>query len=98
MTDETPAAVTVENVERVDVGMTAQHMPYAAYIAIFSAVLILCFAIVTWLVLKGEITNGVGPETKGALIQTWNNLALMAATFWVGSSLGGKMQAKPPTG
>jgi hypothetical protein len=48
-------------------------------------------------VLAGEPGKGIDAATKGALIQTWNNLALLAAGFWLGSSVAGKMAPKGPT-
>ena len=35
--------------------------------------------------------------TKGNIIGTWQNFALLAVGFWIGSSSGGKM-ANDPTG
>ena len=29
---------------------------------------------------------------RGSIIATWNNLAVAAGAFWLGSSLGGKMK------
>jgi hypothetical protein len=51
---------------------------------------------VTWAVLSGEAGEGIDAATKGSIIQTWNNLAVAAATFWVGLSLAGKMTGKKP--
>lgn len=70
------------------------HLPYAWILATVTGAILLGFAVVTHWVLVGEIGHGIDAATKGALIQTWNNLALLAAGFWLGSSLSGKMAAK----
>jgi hypothetical protein len=74
--------------------MKPQHIPYVAIIAAVTLVILIGFGAVTFWVLR-ETGMGIDAATKGALIQTWNNLAVMAAGFWVGSSLGGKLQPGP---
>jgi hypothetical protein len=34
--------------------------------------------------------------TKGNIIGTWQNFAMLAVGFWIGSSSGGKMKDEPP--
>ncbi len=72
------------------------HLPYVGVLAGVTAAILAGFAVVTYFVLRGEVGQGIDAATKGALIQTWNNLALLAAGFWLGSSLSGKMQGKQP--
>lgn len=38
------------------------------------------------------LVNGTDMTIKGSIIATWNNLAVAAGAFWLGSSLGGKMK------
>ena len=93
MSNEPP--VHGDNVEQVNVASPLPtHIPYVWVLAAVTAYILLGFTYVTYLVLKGEVGSGIDAATKGALIQTWNNLALLAAGFWLGSSLAGKMQQK----
>lgn len=92
---DAPPMATVENAGTVNVGGTDGHLPYANIIAGVTAIILLAFALVTWSVLSGDAGKGVDAATKGSVIQTWSNLAIAAATFWVGSSLAGKMTRKP---
>lgn len=77
--------------------MPEKHVPHIAIIAAISLLILIGFGAVTFWVLR-ESGAGIDAATKGALIQTWNNLAVMAAGFWVGSSLSAKIQTKsaPP--
>lgn len=52
-----------------------------------SFAILFAFAAVTWWVL----TQSTDATTKGAILQTWNNLAIAVGAFWLGSSLGGKI-------
>lgn len=61
-------------------------VPHVKTIQAVTFTILLAFAAVTAFVLW----FGIDETTKGALIGTWNNLAVAAATFWLGSSLGGK--------
>lgn len=95
MSDE---PINVENVEQVNVtqpetSSLPQVIPYVWVLAAVTGAVLGGFAYVTYLVLKDEAGIGIDAATKGALIQTWNNLALLAAGFWLGSSLAGKMQS-----
>lgn len=87
MTEQAPI---VENADTVNVVPPAGSLPHARAIMIVSGFILVAFAAISIYVLAfgGE---GIDAATKGAIIQTWNNLAIAAATFWVGSSLGGKM-------
>ena len=92
-TDATPQ-VNIDRANTVNVPAQANHLPYVRVITGVTFVILAAFAWVTWWVLAhGTEQNGIDAATKGALIQTWNNMAIAAATFWVGSSLAGKMTA-----
>lgn len=64
------------------------HVPHVQVVAAVTAAIIMIFAIVTILVLRDPTASA---ETKGGIIATWQNLAMTAGGFWVGSSLAGKM-------
>lgn len=88
----------VENAETVNVAAPADtRIPHVWVLASVTACVLLGFAAVTFWVLAGEPGRGIDAATKGALIQTWNNLALLAAGFWLGSSMAGKIATKSPT-
>lgn len=38
------------------------------------------------------LATGDDAAVNGSILQTWNNLAVAAGAFWLGSSLGGKMK------
>lgn len=96
MTDTQTPAVQADKVDTVNVGPVAdQHLPYVWIIGSVTAIILIGFSVVTWAVLDAEKGSGIDAATKGAILQTWNNLAVMAAGFWVGSSLAGKMAPKP---
>lgn len=93
MTDEQrdPPPVQVDHADNVNVPPTNSHLPYVHVITGVTFVILFAFAAVTWWVLDSAEGSGIDAATKGSVIQTWNNLAIAAATFWVGSSLAGKM-------
>lgn len=94
---EEASPVKIETAEQVSVGVQlGTHLPYVWVLASVTGAVLLGFALVTFWVLAGEPGRGIDAATKGALIQTWNNLALLAAGFWLGSSLAGKIAAKRP--
>jgi hypothetical protein len=87
-----PSQVNIDKAETVNVPAAAGgHLPYVRVIAAVSFIILIAFALVTWWVLSSKEGSGIDAATKGSIIQTWNNLGIMAATFWVGSSLAGKM-------
>lgn len=89
---EAPTAqVNIDNAETVNVPAQGGHLPYAWMIATVSMIILICFAGVTWWVLSSAKESGIDAATKGSIIQTWNNLAMLAASFWVGSSIAGKL-------
>lgn len=67
---------------------SAPTVPHVGTIIVMSVVILAGFAAVSgWvLVYSNDAT------TKGAIVQTWNNLAIAVGAFWLGSSLGGKMK------
>jgi hypothetical protein len=86
-------AVQVDHAENVNVPATGGALPHAAAIIAITFMILLAFVVVTFWVLTASEGSGIDAATKGAVIQTWNNLAIGAAGFWVGSSLAGKMAA-----
>lgn len=95
---EATPTVRTDSVETVNVDTGAQgggHLPYAWIIGAVTFIILAGFSAVTWAVLDAAKGSGIDAATKGAILQTWNNLAVMAAGFWVGSSLAGKLAPKP---
>jgi hypothetical protein len=91
--ESAPPQVNIDNAENVNVPAQGSHLPYVRVITGVTFVILVAFAAVTWWVLSSGAGSGIDAATKGSVIQTWNNLAIAAATFWVGSSLAGKMTA-----
>lgn len=94
--------VSITSAENVNLpGDMAAH-PAVIYLVAFVTVgVLLGFGWVTWAVLSAPSTaegkliiNGVDPATKGAVIQTWNNLAVAAAAVWTAGRLVDKVQGK----
>lgn len=90
MTDPAPQ-VSIETAETVNLPAQGTHLPYVKVIAGVSFIILAAYAGITIYILLAGAEKGIDAATKGAVINTWNNLAVMAATFWVGSSLAGKM-------
>lgn len=68
---------------------TNKHkLAHGKVIIALSFVILIAFGLVTWWVL----TQSNDATTKGAILQTWNNLAIAVGAFWLGSSLGGKIE------
>ena len=65
-------------------------VPHIRIVVAVSAFVLIGFAVVSWHVL-GYTDDEV---TKGNVIGTWLNFAMLAVGFWLGSSSGGK--AKDP--
>jgi len=91
MSKDDASPVEVANVETVNGSTGGDHLPYVWIIGMVTGFILIAFAIITWAVLDAVKGSGIDAATKGSVIQTWNNLAVAAATFWVGSSLAGKM-------
>lgn len=87
MADDQPQ-VNVNSAENINVpapDITAH--PAIIYLVAFVTVGVLVgFGWVTFAVLNADV-GGIDPATKGAVIQTWNNLAVAAAAVWTTSSI-----------
>ncbi|MDH7640456.1 hypothetical protein [Sphingomonas oryzagri] len=89
MTDSPTPIAPIEKAETVnvtpplDAGET--HPLLVAIIAGFSLAVLTAFAIVTFFVLNHDVN--VSPETRGSIIQTWNNLAVGVGTVWLSSKI-----------
>lgn len=84
--------VQVDHAENVNVPSQGNFLPYSRITASVTFGILTAFVAVTfWVLMRGTEENGIDAATKGAIIQTWNNLAVAAATFWVGSSLAAKL-------
>lgn len=80
---------TVENVNVPALDWTAH--PAVIWLVAFVTVGVLGgFGWVTFAVLNADA--GVTAETKGAVIQTWNNLAVAAAAVWTTSSVVNRLK------
>lgn len=66
---------------------TKDKLAHGKVIISLSFMILFAFGAVTWWVL----TESADATTKGAILQTWNNLAIAVGAFWLGSSLGGKI-------
>ena len=71
--------------------MTGGHIPHLRIVVAVSAFVLLGFTGVSAYVI-GWSTDMV---TKGNIIGTWQNFALLAVGFWLGSSSGGKAKEEP---
>lgn len=92
--------VHVDTAENVNVPADLSAHPAVIYLVAFVTVGVLFgFGWVTWAVLDAptaadgkNVVNGVDPATKGAVIQTWNNLAVAAAAVWTTSSIVNRLK------
>lgn len=66
-------------------------IPHLRVVVAVSAFVLIGFACVSGYVLMLSDDE----VTKGNVIGTWVNFAMLAVGFWLGSSSGGKAQAKP---
>lgn len=95
MADTTDNSITVDKAENVNVAGDLAAHPAVIYLVAFVTVgVLLGFGWVTFAILSAptavdgkNVVNGIDPATKGAVIQTWNNLAVAAAAVWTTSSL-----------
>lgn len=99
--DTQQTTVQVDKAENVNVPPTSLFAhPAVIYLVAFVTVgVLLGFGWVTWAVLNapsaegGSNTSyGVDPATKGAVIQTWNNLAVAAAAVWTTSNVVNRLK------
>lgn len=85
--------VTVGTAENVNVPLDPAAHPAVVWIVGFVTVgVLLGFGWVTFALLNGD--TGVTAETKGAVIQTWNNLAVAAAAVWTTSSVVNRIKGQ----
>lgn len=92
MAEERQPSVTVESAENVNV---PERQMFAHPAVIYLVAFVTCgvlvgFGWVTFAVLNSDA--GVTPETKGAVIQTWNNLAVAAAAVWTTSNVVNRLK------
>jgi len=74
--------------------MTGSRIPHLPVVVAVSAAAIIGFSAISGYVLwftDDEVT-------KGAIVGTWQNVALLAFGFWLGSSSGGKVKDDAPSG
>lgn len=71
--------------------MSPGEIPHIRIVVTVSAFVLVSFAAVTFYVL----TMSDDLVTKGNVIGTWQNFALLAVGFWLGSSSGGKAKDDP---
>ncbi|MGQ3081099.1 MULTISPECIES: hypothetical protein [Alphaproteobacteria] len=74
--------------------MVTGKIPHLRVVVAVSAAAIIGFAIISGYVL-GYTDDDV---TKGGIVATWQNVALLAFGFWLGSSSGGKGKDDAPSG
>lgn len=96
----TDNSVTIDKAETVNVpGALDAHPAVIWLVALVTVGVLLGFGAVTWAILAApnaadgrNIASGIDPATKGAVIQTWNNLAVAAAAVWTTSSVVNKLK------
>lgn len=94
MTDE--PQVNVEQAENVNVPADVTAHPATMWIVAFVTVGVLVgFGWVTFAVLNSDVAK-IDAATKGALIQTWNNLAVAAVAVWTTSKAIDRLQGRRP--
>jgi len=93
--------VNVDKAENVNIPGDLSAHPAVIWIVCFVTVGVLIgFGCVTFAILNsptatgtsGAASVGIDPATKGAVIQTWNNLAVAAAAVWTSSSVISKLK------
>lgn len=90
----TTSPVNVENAETVNVPGDPTAHPAAMWIIAFVTCGVLTgFGWVTFAVLNSDV-GSIDAATKGAVIQTWNNLAVGAASVWTAGQVIEKMKGK----
>jgi hypothetical protein len=90
--------VRVDNAENINVpGDILAHPAVIWLVALVTVGVLGGFGWVTYAVLSADVateatTRGIDPATKGAVIQTWNNLAVAAAAVWTSSSVVNRLK------
>jgi hypothetical protein len=99
----TDQSVNVENAQNVNVPQLdwTAHPAIVWLVAFVTVGVLLGFGGISFLILTAptaenghNIINGVDPATKGAVIQTWNNLAVAAAAVWTTSSVVNRLKGQ----
>jgi hypothetical protein len=93
-------STNIENAGTVNTGSDLSAHPAVIYLVAFVTVGVLIgFGWVTYAILSAptavdgkNVVNGIDPATKGAVIQTWNNLAVAAAAVWTTSSIVNRLK------
>ncbi len=71
---------------------TTSHIPHLRIVVGVSAFVLAGFAIVSgWALAFSD-----DEVTKGNIIGTWQNFALLAVGFWIGSSSGSRARSEEP--
>jgi len=94
MSDEPPAdnRVKIDNAETVNVpGDLAAHPAVIWIVGFVTVGVLLGFGWVTYAVLDAS-ADAIDAATRGAVIQTWNNLAVAAAAVWTTSSVVNRLK------
>lgn len=90
------AQVTVTNAETVNVPGDIGAHPATVYIVAFvTCGVLIGFGWVTFAILNSDV-GSIDAATKGAVIQTWNNLAVAAAAVWTAGRVVDRLQGKRP--
>lgn len=71
--------------------MNQNSIPHLRIVVSVTAFVLVCFAAVSaWVLIYSN-----DDVTKGNIIGSWQNFALLAIGFWIGSSSGGKSRGTP---
>lgn len=81
-----PAPI-VQNAETVNVDQPRDKIPHVRIVATVTFFILIGFAAISFYVLA-KVNDAT---IKGAVIGTWTTLANLGAGFWLGSSVGGKL-------
>lgn len=84
MTTEPQVSVSTAETVNVQSHDLFAHPAIIWLVAFVTVGVLIGFGVVTFFVLRADVA-GIDPATKGALIQTWNNLAVAAAAVWTTS-------------
>lgn len=95
MNDEPQVSVAAAETVNVESKDFLGHPAIIWLVAFVTVGVLIGFGAVTFFVLRADIT-GIDPATKGALIQTWNNLAVAAAAVWTTSSAVNRLKGNKP--
>ncbi len=74
--------------------MTNRNVPHLGVVIAVTCFVLFGFAAVS----VYAVVWSTDEVTKGNIIGTWINFAVLAVGFWIGSSSGGKAASNPPSG